>query len=230
MRNRPCVSATASGMTRNPFNRYQAVMHALAVVICLMMGDSAMAVPEPPYQTVVTDGDFEIRDYPAMIAAEVHVSGDRDEAGNAAFRLLAGYIFGGNTKRQKIEMTAPVAMAPDTGEKISMTAPVAMSGSENDWTMQFFMPGEYTMETLPVPDDARVKLVPVPPTRYAVVRFSGIGWDKTVAEHTERLRTFVANRHLVPVGSAILSRYNPPWTLWFLRRNEIWLQLQPEPE
>lgn len=214
----------------NTLSRYRVVMNALALLICVLTGHSAMATPEPAYQTVVTDGDFEIRDYPAMIAAKVHVPGDRDEAGNAAFRLLADYIFGGNTRREKIDMTAPVTMAPDKGEKIAMTAPVAMSGSENDWTMQFFMPAEYTMETLPVPNDPRVKLVPVPPTRFAVVRFSGICWDSTVADHTGRLRTFVANRQLRPVGAAILSRYNPPWTLWFLRRNEVWLQVKPDTE
>jgi hypothetical protein len=230
MRHHGCESVTTSARTRSTLAWHGLAMNALVALIFLLIGDSAIAAPEPAYQTIVKDGDFEIRDYPALIAAEVHVSGEREEAGNAAFRLLAGYIFGGNTQRREIEMTAPVAMSRDAGEKIRMTAPVAMSGSPDKWAMQFFMPPEYTLETLPVPDDPRVKLVPVPPTRYAVVRFSGIGREDAVAENTERLRAFIANRHLLPIGPAILSRYNPPWTLWFLRRNEIWFQIQHKPQ
>lgn len=185
-----------------------------------------MAVAEPAYRVVLKDGEFEVRDYPAMVAAEAHMSGDRDKAGNAAFRLLAGYIFGNNIQRRDISMTAPVAMTRASGQKIAMTAPVAMSGSPDEWVMRFFMPAEYTIDMLPIPNDSRIKLIPLPPTRFAVVRFSGIASENKVAKDTARLQDFLAARRMHVAGPAILSRYDPPWTLWFLRRNEVWLQLE----
>lgn len=181
-----------------------------------------MAVSEPAFTSVLKEGDLEVRDYPALVAAEVHVTGDRDRAGNAGFLLLAGYIFGNNTQRRQIAMTAPVAMASGAGQKIAMTAPVAMAGTPDDWVMQFFMPAEYTLDTLPMPYDSRVKLVAIPATRVAVIRFSGIAWESGVNKNTARLAAFVEQKHYRPQGQPVLSRYNPPWTLWFLRRNEIW--------
>ena len=184
-----------------------------------------MAVEEPPYELVLQADAFEIRQYPALIAAEVAVGGDRNEAGNAGFRLLAGYIFCGNTRKQKISMTAPVIQAPASGESIAMTAPVIQSGGNGAWIVRFIMPAGYTLDTLPVPDDARVRLVPLPPARFAVIRFSGLAQVADVETRTAELLAFVAARKLIATGPPVLARYNPPWTPWFMRRNEVMIPL-----
>ncbi len=187
-----------------------------------------MAVEEPPYEVVLSADAFEIRAYPALIAAEVAVGGDRNEAGNAGFRLLAGYIFGGNTRKQKISMTAPVIQAPAAGKSIAMTAPVIQSGANGAWIVRFIMPAGYTLDTLPVPDDARVRLLPLPPARVAVIRFSGLAQVADVEVKTAELLAFVAARKLRSSGPPVLARYNPPWTPWFMRRNEVMIPIAAE--
>ncbi len=189
-------------------------------------GPLAMATEEPPYTASLKDGDFEIREYPSLIAAEVTVSGERSDAISAGFRLLAGYIFGGNTKKQSIAMTAPVTQAAAENEKIAMTAPVTQSGNDAGWTVRFIMPQGYTLETLPTPNDPKVKLVPLAPARLAVVKFSGLAKEPDIIEQTQLLNAFIAQQKLTPTGPATLARYDPPWTLWFLRRNEIMIPVQ----
>jgi hypothetical protein len=99
------------------------ILHTLLLSLNLL-GTLAMATEEQPYAETLKEGYFEVREYPSMIAAEVLVTGERSDAVSAGFRLLAGYIFGGNIKKQSI----------------AMTAPVTQSGSENGWTVRFIMP------------------------------------------------------------------------------------------
>jgi len=193
------------------------------------LGGPALATEEPAFRVVLGDGAFEVRDYPALLAAEVTVGGSRDEASNAGFRLLAGYIFGGNTSRQSIAMTAPVVQERTPGEAIAMTAPVIQSGRDGEWIVRFVMPGAYTRETLPTPNDRRVRIVPVPPRRFAVVRFSGLASPAEVERRTTALRAFMSRRKLSSAGPPALARYDPPWTLWFMRRNEVWIPVSPAP-
>jgi hypothetical protein len=185
----------------------------------------ALATEEPSYTSILQEAPFEIREYPALIAAEVTVSGERSEAASAGFRLLAGYIFGGNTRKQSIAMTAPVIQNESPNEKIAMTAPVTQSADPAGWIIRFIMPASYTLDTLPTPNDPKVRLVPLPPKRFAVVRFSGLVDDNDVEQQTAVLRAFVAKQKLTAVGTPSLARYDPPWTLWFLRRNEIMLEV-----
>jgi hypothetical protein len=185
----------------------------------------AMATEEPSYTSVLQEAPFDIREYPALIAAEVTVTGERSEAISAGFRLLAGYIFGGNTRKQSISMTAPVLQNEAANEKIAMTAPVIQNADPAGWVIRFIMPASYTLETLPTPNDAKVRLVPLPPKRFAVVRFSGLVDDNDIEQQTAILRDFVAKQRLTVVGTPSLARYDPPWTLWFLRRNEIMLEV-----
>ena len=184
-----------------------------------------MAVEEPAFETVVTDGTFEVRDYPPLVVAEVTVPGEQREAANAGFRLLADYIFGGNAGKASIAMTAPVAQEP-AGEKIAMTAPVTQTPSSGEWVVRFTMPGGYTLDTLPKPDDARVRLRETPPTRFAVVRFSGVARPELVAEKTAELSAWMDKRNLRAAGPASLAQYNPPWTPGFMRRNEVMIPLR----
>lgn len=186
-----------------------------------------MATEEPPFKLVLEDGPFSVREYPSLVAAEVTVAGDHDAAANAGFRLLAGYIFGGNSPGRKIAMTAPVVQqATREGEKIAMTAPVTQSGEPGRWTVRFMMPAGYTLQTLPKPNDARVKLLELPPARMAVVRFDGLAKPPEVERQTALLGEFIARKKFRATGPASLARYNPPWTLWFMRRNEVMIPIQ----
>jgi hypothetical protein len=199
---------------------------SLALLLCLAFtGTPAMAIEEPKYSVSFREGAFEIRDTQPAIAAEVTVGGERSAAANQGFRLLAGYIFGGNKRRQSIDMTAPVAQQP-ASEKIAMTAPVTQTPSEGAWTIRFTMPSGYTLETLPRPDDARIALRKIAPARVAVLRFSGYATTASVETRTAELLAWVKGRHLRTVGPVSLAQYDPPWTLWFLRRNEVAIQLE----
>ena len=187
-----------------------------------LIGTHAMAVEEPAFKSVLHEGAFEVRDYPALVVAEVTVTGDQKEAASKGFRLLAGYIFGGNTRRQSIAMTAPVAQAPKS-EKIAMTAPVTQIQSAGEWVVRFTMPSAYSMEKLPEPNDPKVHLRALPPTRFAVLQFSGVASKDNVAAKTAELEKLAGTHHLRAIGPASLAQYDPPWTLWFLRRNEVML-------
>ena len=186
-----------------------------------LLGTPAMATEEPKFTLKSAQGEFEVRDYPALVAAEVTVGGDRKDAAGRGFRLLAGYIFGGNTRKQSIAMTAPVTQAAAKSEKIAMTAPVLQTGSNGSWVIRFIMPRGSTLATLPQPNNPGVRLVTVPPIRMAVVKFSGLARQDDVDARTAALSRFVKAQQLQAIGAPSLAQYDPPWTLWFLRRNEV---------
>ena len=179
-----------------------------------------MSIEEPKFALALKDGAFEIRDYADSIVAEVTMTGNQKDASSKGFRLLAGYIFGANAKRQKIAMTAPVTKTA-TSEKIAMTAPVTLIGGLGDWLVRFTMPARYALADLPVPNDKAVTIKSVPAARFAVLRFSGLAGEARVAAKTAQLMEFITARNLIPVGPTSIARYNPPWTPWFLRRNEV---------
>lgn len=184
-----------------------------------------MAIEEPGYTVVEQAEDFELRLYEPYIVAETFVQGEFSEVGNEGFRRLAGYIFGNNRKDESIEMTAPVNQAPRS-EKISMTAPVSQEVENGQWRITFTMPAEYTLETLPVPLDDRVGLKQQPARLMAAIRYSGT-WSKTRYQEMEaRLMSGIDERGLKTVGEPVFARYNPPFTLWFLRRNEVLIQVE----
>ncbi len=179
-------------------------------------------VKEPSYSVETKDGDFEVRTYQPRVVAETVVQGKWDASGNEGFGRLAGYIFGKNTKRAKIAMTAPVAQRAES-RKIAMTAPVGQRREGDAWVVSFTMPEGETLESLPQPTDSRVVLRELPASRFAVVRFSGRWSDKRMLERSQALRVWAKSRGLTVAGEPEVNRYNPPWTLWFLRRNEVWL-------
>lgn len=189
-----------------------------------------MAIEEPKFSLAIKDGAFELRDYAASVVAEVSVTGKQDDAGRKGFSKLAGYIFGSNTTREKIAMTAPVTKI-SKGQKIAMTAPVTQIAGKDqgagEWLVRFTMPARYRLEDLPLPRDPAVSLHNEPPVRLAVLRFSGLAGEAKVADATDRLLSWVAVRGLIVAGPSRISRYNPPWTLWFLRRNEVMVPVSP---
>ena len=117
-------------------------------------------------------------------------------------------------------MTAPVSQVPE-GEKIEMTAPVEQQNLQGRWAVSFMMPASYTLETLPVPVDPKVSLRQVPARRLAAVRYSGTWSKKNYLRYMQELESWINDEGLTIVGEPVWARYNPPFTLWFLRRNEI---------
>ena len=199
----------------------------LAIALAAM---PAAATEEPRFETLRQAGDFELRLYAPMIVAETFVPGDLSQASGDGFRVIAGYIFGNNVSArgagaEKVAMTAPVTMEA-ASEKIAMTAPVTVeAGATEGYRMHFVMPSAYTLETLPRPRDDRVRLREIPAQRMAVVRFSGFAGEEKVRERTNELLDWLRTEGLKPAGPPQLARYDPPWTLPFLRRNEVMVTL-----
>ncbi len=205
--------------------RFWLIAVLTVVALCAGLSGTIMSLVEQPAYTVVRSlGDVEIRDYPAIIVAEVEVVGARKAAINSGFRLIADYIFGNNSPAQKIPMTAPVTQ--QAGEKIAMTAPVSQQPFGGAWKVRFVMPSTYTLSSLPKPNNPSVKLVSLPAERFAAIRFSGLADDDAIARFEQRLFDCLAEQGLASQGEAIMAFYNPPWTLPFLRRNEILAKLQ----
>ncbi|MCA6297575.1 MAG: heme-binding protein [Phenylobacterium sp.] len=180
---------------------------------------------QPPYEVVGRVGDAEIRRYAPQIAAEAVVEGPVETARNEGFRRVAGYIFGDNTAKASVAMTAPVVQGREAAggsQSIAMTSPVVQqpAGAES-WSIQFIMPSKYTLATLPQPNDPRVRLVEIPARTFAVVRFSGLGREDAVARHEKALDAALAGSSWRAVGEPVTWYYDPPWTVPFLRRNEV---------
>lgn len=197
----------------------------LGLSTILLAGGTMAAIEEPTYIVTERSGAFELRTYEPKIIAEVLVAGSMKQASNAGFKKIAGYIFGGNTSQkgsaEKINMTTPVTMEAGSSEKISMTAPVTMEQANNKWRVHFVMPSKYTMATLPKPNNPAVTLRQIPKRNYAVIRFSGFTGTRKVANMTAKLEAWMKTKNISPRGKVELSRYNPPWTLPFFRRNEV---------
>ena len=180
---------------------------------------------QPRYTVVERVGAVEVRRYEGRIAAQAVVSGDEERARNAGFRLVAGYIFGGNASSTQIAMTAPVAQAAK-GEQIAMTAPVAQQPADGGWRVQFFMPAQYGLDSLPKPKDARVTLVQLPAQTYAVMAFSGSRSPTAVQLKQGALASVVGASAWKASGEPQGWFYDPPWTLPFLRLNEVAVQVE----
>jgi hypothetical protein len=182
---------------------------------------------EPAWREIARIGEIEVRTYAPRIAARTFVTGDSDAARNAGFRKLAGYIFGANAGRTSIAMTAPVAQA--SSQTIAMTAPVAQAPSGAGlWAIEFFMPAEWTLQTLPVPRDPAVQLAAVPAETFAVLRFSGVGSVRAVEAHEAALIAGVAGSGWRAVGEPVAWFYDPPWSVPAMRRNEVAVRVEPE--
>lgn len=197
----------------------------------LLIASRAKATEQPSYTASQQSGPIEVRQYGSMVAAEVSVAGDRETASSAGFRALAGYIFGGNSGKKSIAMTAPVVQAQaqgqsqGKGQSIAMTAPVMQSGDGKEWTVRFIMPKAMTLQNLPAPNNPQVKLVPLKPASFAAIRFSGMAKEADVQRQTKLLQDYMTARSLKAAGPASLARYDPPWTPAMMRRNEIMIPI-----
>jgi hypothetical protein len=186
----------------------------------------AVEVEQPSFQVIGGIGPIEIRQYGPRLAAETDmgpVSGIEAEQ-EAAFMTLAAFIFGQNRQGPEVAMTAPVSVERVTAP-IAMTAPVAMEPGERGRVMRFFMPAEYTLETLPRPGDRRVRIVTVPAQTLAVLRFSGEADDEEVAEQKVELLAGLAGSNWEPVGEPGYFGYDPPLTPPEQRRHEVFVEV-----
>ena len=225
---------------------------------CSLVG---VNVEEPKYRVLSQTKYIEVRQYDPMIIAQVRITGERNEAANAGFRILADFIFGNNQKAasstgsqtyeeipmtapvvqqesERIPMTAPVVQqesekipmtAPvvqQESEKVPMTAPVVQQSQGKNWIVHFVMPQNHTLETLPKPKDQRIRIIQKPSQKYVVIRFSGLSSVGNLAEHEATLRSYIIKEQLVTTSKPIYAFYNPPWTLPFLRRNEIMFRIE----
>jgi len=190
----------------------------------IVTAEPAMAIETPDYQVVLKQGAFEVRNYPAQTVAEVVVEGDQQAAVRDGFRRLAGYIFGANSGDQKIAMTAPVGQSP------VMSGPITTSAlNARRWVVRFDMPRSHDLSTLPKPKTAAIQLLTLPPMRMAAVRFSGLMSDGSAAKETAALLSYMTSSGLKAAGPPTLAQYDPPWTPWFLRRNEVLIPIAAGP-
>ena len=179
--------------------------HIRTLVVSLVtsvMTTQAIAIEEPVYQVEKAweTEQIEIRAYAPRVMAVTEMTEDS----NGGFRVLAGYIFGGNAEEQEIAMTAPVQQS-----------------MEGDREMAFMMPAEYALEDLPEPEDQRVSFREAPAYTAAVIQFSGWASAERADKNWQQLRQFLIAEGIDITGEPTLNQYNPPWTLPFMRRNEI---------
>lgn len=179
------------------------------------------------YSVLSKNENFELRDYPPHIVAETVVDGTLEDAGNNAFSRLFDYISGKNRTQNKIAMTAPVSQR-SAAEKIAMTAPVAQQRSEAGWAVSFAMPSSYTIETLPLPLDPAVKLRQIPAQHIAAVEYSGTWSEERYLKYKNELEIWIQKNGFRTQGEPVWARYNPPFTPWFLRRNEILIPVEKQ--
>jgi len=176
----------------------------LSAAACATVG-----VEEPAFNLLREDGAFEIREYAPTIIAETTLAGEAVKARNAGFQPLADYIFAKDRN----------------GGEIAMTAPVTQESSLAGWTIAFTMPANYTMETLPAPANRAVRLIQQPARRMAVIVFSGLTGEERMESKRLELFDRIAKESLSPVGEPVFAFYDPPWTLPFLRRNEVMVEV-----
>jgi hypothetical protein len=191
-------------------------MREILAVLLLLTTGTAMAIEKPDYKVLAQETDFEVRLYGEYLVAEVDLEGDMSEVGNSAFRILAGYIFGNNA----------------TGEKMAMTAPVeSHRNSDGDTTFSFVMERKYSQDTLPSPVDPRVRINNQPQRVMAVRRYSGTWSEANFSKHHDELLAALRDAGIEPLGPPVWARYNAPFTPWFLRRNEVLIEIDwPMPQ
>lgn len=189
------------------------VINALVSFFLLFSGDIMGQVNEPKFKVIQNFGSIEIREYDHLLIAQVEVSGERSVAIRAGFKQLADYIFGNNTLKQKISMTAPVLQQASSNDK------------NKNWHISFVMPLEYTMSSLPSPN-TNINIKELTHKQYLVIQFSGFSSDSNLQKHLLKINQFAQEHGLKTINQPIFAFYNPPWTLPFLRKNEIMLEIK----
>ena len=176
------------------------------------------------YSVLESKDEYEVRLYPSHIVAQATVEGSYQTALTTGFRIVAGYIFGGNTKKERIAMTAPV-MEQKESVSIPMTAPVMASVEGSSRIIAFGMPRSFTLETLPTPIDPRVKIVTIPEKKMAAIRFSWIRSNTRIQEKKQELLDALKKDSVTVIGEPQYAGYNPPWTPPWMTRHEVMVEI-----
>lgn len=195
------------------------------IVLWSIWGFFSSRVENTEYSVIESKKEYEIRVYPQHIVAQTVVTGSYQNALSDGFRIVAGYIFGGNVKKEKIAMTAPVVEKSGNSESIAMTAPVVASIEGESHTIAFAMPRSYTLETLPTPIDARVHLVTIPEKKMAAIRFSWFRTDARVQSKKQELLSALKADGISVHGEPQYAGYNAPWTPPWMIRNEVLVEI-----
>ena len=221
MENRLIISREKNYLLRKPR------VNIFSILIFIFWGTNLSALEEPKYSVLKEYENFEIRNYDSYLVAEVDIEGSYNKTGNEAFRILAGYIFGDNQSSTKMNMTAPVeSEAIQPSERMNMTAPVFSNKNVNGYTYRFVMESKYTQETLPVPNNSKIRITEIKDRVMAVISFSGRWSQKNFEKHEQILVNDLKNEGIGVASEAIYARYNAPFTPWFLRRNEIMFEIE----
>lgn len=205
-------------------------VRALLIGLPLLAGCSVFGIrtaEEPSFEVLREEGPMQIRQYPSIVIAQTIVAGNYDDSSGIAFKRLAGYIFGGNKTKEDISMTAPVVQQKDSTE-IAMTAPVLQQSDGDNWTMSFVMPAAYSLETLPEPLDREVTLLEVPGRTVASLRYSGRLNATNIGTKADELLAWLQSKGYRVLSGARSAAYDPPWTIPFLRRNEVQFDVEPK--
>lgn len=207
-------------------NTVMLMLTSILLAGCSVLGKRSAA--EPPYELLQHDGPFELRRYGPMVIAETILDDENyGTASGKGFNRLAGYIFGKNRSKSPISMTAPV-LQERRNEKIPMTAPVLQQRNKGGWSMAFVLPDGFTLATAPEPLDPEVKLREVPPATVAVLRFPGLHSAANLEKHGRQLRAWLEKQGYRAISEPRLAAYDPPWTIPFLRRNEVQIRITPD--
>ena len=201
---------------------------AAVTLMTLVPGGIAMAYEEPDYSVIATVNGIEYRRYAPYLVAETRVEGitDRDQAANVGFRRLFGYISDKNAVRLN-----EADFGGEAGStKISMTTPVWQSPEADGWTVAFVVPSIYDEDSVPTPASPEVTIRKVPGSISAVWRYSGRWTDEVVAANRAELMGRLAESGIRPDGEVVTAYYNSPFTLPFLRRNEVMVAVSEVPE
>lgn len=208
--------------------KFSGALIPLCLTVMSLINFRVMATEEPEFTLISQENAIEVREYKPKIIARVEVEGDFDDASSKGFKLLADYIFGNNLlngESQKISMTAPVEMTP-LAEDIVMTSAIMKGEANHKWQVNFVMPKEYTLDTLPRPNNEQVKIIEIPKEKYAVIVFSGLVRDSSYTEKAQLLNDFIMTNNMTQLEAIKIARYNPPWTLPFFRRNELMVKIK----
>ncbi len=202
---------------------------SVLAAVCILSGCSLFGlsnVDEPAYTTVRSEGTIELREYGELVVAETTVKADYDSASDRAFRRLFQYISGKNIPNQKIAMTAPVLMNNKENQLEELSPPLFREKTESGWKMGFVLPEQFTFENAPQPENELVTLREVPAKKVAAIRFTGRWNVEAFNQNSEALLSWLRNNNFKVLSAPRAAAFNPPWTLPFLRRNEVHIDVQ----
>lgn len=220
----------SSKLLNNDKSNWRRLLAVSAILLqsgCSVFG--IRSAEEASYVVLDDQEDFQLREYAGLIVAETTVKAAFDDAGKEAFGRLFGYISGENQASQKIAMTAPVLASEDdgrSGESIDMTAPVIAEQAAEGWRYAFVLPDSYTMANAPTPTNPGIRLVEIKPKLVAVLRFSGLWDEKDFRKNADKLQSWLSKNQLEAVSLPRIAGFDPPWTLPFLRRNEVMIDVR----